>query len=566
MPEMLKFEHPKDQSNIIKVIGVGGGGSNAVTHMFEQGIKGVDFILCNTDSQALDTSPVTTKVHLGKRELGAGNIPAVGREAALATVDEFRELLEKHTKMLFITAGLGGGTGTGAAPVVAQVAHELDILTVGIVTLPFGFEGRKRRQQALEGLEELRKHVDTLLIISNDKLREEYGNMKLTEAFKRADDVLTTAAKGIAEIITVTGYINVDFEDVNTVMRQSGKAIMGSAKAEGENRALKAIEDAMRSPLLNDSNIAGAQNILLYITSGEDEVSLDEVLEITDYIQQTCGNTAEVIWGNGKDDTLGNNIAITIIATGFDNDDDIPVGMTQGRVSVTDLYGNQTNTRSTKPKEMGAKPASEGNVIRHKLHDDSAEESTEQTEKPIDTKKEEPQQKTIFSFVDKEERLEKKTKIHRLDEDKLEGEKPNDLNTEQRPTEAIHKVENKEEKSYQQASAKVTEAVSIRVSDSEQQGSLKTAEDKQKKEAGMPKEELDRNSMLRQSRLKAMSMKLHSSQGLEELERQPAYMRKGLKLDDPEQINPDKEVSRYSLKDQQSGLNSSNSFLHDNVD
>ncbi len=321
----------------------------------------------------------------------------MGREAALATVDEFRELLEKHTKMLFITAGLGGGTGTGAAPVVAQVAHELDILTVGIVTLPFGFEGRKRRQQALEGLEELRKHVDTLLIISNDKLREEYGNMKLTEAFKRADDVLTTAAKGIAEIITVTGYINVDFEDVNTVMRQSGKAIMGSAKAEGENRALKAIEDAMRSPLLNDSNIAGAQNILLYITSGEDEVSLDEVLEITDYIQQTCGNTAEVIWGgNGKDDTLGNNIAITIIATGFDNDDDIPVGMTQGRVSVTDLYGNQTNTRSTKPKEMGAKPASEGNVIRHKLHDDSAEESTEQTEKPIDTKKEEPQQKNHF--------------------------------------------------------------------------------------------------------------------------------------------------------------------------
>lgn len=566
MPEMLKFEHPKDQSNIIKVIGVGGGGSNAVTHMFEQGIKGVDFILCNTDSQALDTSPVTTKVHLGKRELGAGNIPAVGREAALATVDEFRELLEKHTKMLFITAGLGGGTGTGAAPVVAQVAHELDILTVGIVTLPFGFEGRKRRQQALEGLEELRKHVDTLLIISNDKLREEYGNMKLTEAFKRADDVLTTAAKGIAEIITVTGYINVDFEDVNTVMRQSGKAIMGSAKAEGENRALKAIEDAMRSPLLNDSNIAGAQNILLYITSGEDEVSLDEVLEITDYIQQTCGNTAEVIWGNGKDDTLGNNIAITIIATGFDNDDDIPVGMTQGRVSVTDLYGNQTNTRSTKPKEMGGKPVSEGNVIRHKLHDDAAEESTEQTEKPIDTKKEEPQQKTIFSFVDKEERLEKKTKIHRLEEDKPEGEKPDDLDTEQRPTEAIHKVENKEEKSYQQASAKASETVSISVSDSEQQGSLKTAENKQEKEAGMPKEELDRNSMLRQSRLKAMSMKLHSNQGLEELERQPAYMRKGLKLDDPEQINPDKEVSRYSLKDQQSGLNSSNSFLHDNVD
>jgi cell division protein FtsZ len=305
------------ESSFIKIIGVGGGGSNAVTHMYNLGIQGVDYCICNTDSQALDTSPVPVKVHLGKRELGPGNIPAVGREAALETVDEIKELLEHHTKMVFITAGMGGGTGTGAAPVVAQVAQELDILTVGIVTLPFGFEGRKRMQQALEGLEEMRKHVDTLLIISNDKLREEYGNMKLTEAFKRADDVLTTAAKGIAEIITVTGYINVDFEDVNTVMRRSGKAIMGSAKAEGENRALNAIEDAMRSPLLNDSNIAGAQNILLYITSGEDEVSLDEVLEITDYIQQTCGNTAEVIWGNGKDDTLGNNIAITIIATGF---------------------------------------------------------------------------------------------------------------------------------------------------------------------------------------------------------------------------------------------------------
>lgn len=563
---MLKFEHPKDQSNIIKVIGVGGGGSNAVTHMFQQGIKGVDFILCNTDSQALDTSPVPTKVHLGKRELGAGNIPAVGREAAMATVDEFRELLEKHTKMLFITAGLGGGTGTGAAPVVAQVARELDILTVGIVTLPFGFEGRKRRQQALEGLEELRKHVDTLLIISNDKLREEYGNMKLTEAFKRADDVLTTAAKGIAEIITVTGYINVDFEDVNTVMRKSGKAIMGSAKAEGENRALKAIDDAMRSPLLNDSNIAGAQNILLYITSGEDEVSLDEVLEITDFIQQTCGNTAEVIWGNGKDDSLGNNIAITIIATGFDNDDDIPVGMTQGRVSVTDLYGNQTNTRHALSKGTEAKPTSDGNVIRHKLHDDKPEEASELIEKPLESKKEEPQQKTIFSFVDKEERLEKKTKIHRLEEDKPEVKNSDEQSAELPSPEAIKKVEKKEEKSYQPASTKAPEPVSISVSDSEPREIFKKSEEKLEKEAGMPKEELDRNSMLRQSRLKAMSMKLHSSHGLEELERQPAYMRKGLKLDDPEQTNPDKEVSRYSLKDQQSGLNSSNSFLHDNVD
>ncbi|MDA3944404.1 MAG: cell division protein FtsZ [Bacteroidetes bacterium] len=567
MPEMLKFEHPKDQSNIIKVIGVGGGGSNAVTHMYEQGIKGVDFILCNTDSQALDTSPVATKIHLGKRELGAGNIPAVGREAALATVDEFRELLEPHTKMLFITAGMGGGTGTGAAPVVAQIAHELDILTVGIVTLPFGFEGRKRRQQALEGLEEMRKHVDTLLIISNDKLREEYGNMKLTEAFKRADDVLTIAAKGIAEIITVTGYINVDFEDVNTVMRHSGKAIMGSAKAEGENRSLKAIEDAMRSPLLNDSNIAGAQNILLYITSGEDEVSLDEVLEITDYIQQTCGNTAEVIWGNGKDDSLGNNIAITIIATGFDNDDDIPIGMTERKVSVTDLYGNKTVSRPSLSKDAAAKPVADGKVIRHHLHDDAKQNTaeTEQSAKEEKADTSEPQQKSIFSFVDSDENNEKPVKVHHLEEEKSEKKaiEPDRSNNEIQVK--ASKSEPKKDNSYQTVSSKDHDLISISVSDKKPQDDHMHNEAEAEKPQ-MPKEDLDRNSMMRQSRLKAMSMKLHSAQGLEELERQPAYLRRGTKLQDQEQTNPDKEVSRYSLKGEQNGLNSGNSFLHDNVD
>ena len=240
--DLIVFDPMEEMPNIIKVIGVGGGGSNAVTHMFTEGIEGVDFILCNTDHQALEKSPVAKKVHLGKRALGAGNVPAVGREAAMETTEELRELLSKDTKMLFITAGMGGGTGTGAAPVVASVARELNILTVGIVTLPFSFEGKRRQQQAIEGIAELRKHVDTLLVISNDKLRDEYGDMKLTQAFKKADDILKTAAKGIAEIITVTGYINVDFQDVNTVMRNSGKAIMGSGYAEGEDRAIKAVE------------------------------------------------------------------------------------------------------------------------------------------------------------------------------------------------------------------------------------------------------------------------------------------------------------------------------------
>ena len=564
MPEMLKFEHPKDQSNIIKVIGVGGGGSNAVTHMYHQGIKGVDFILCNTDSQALDTSPVPVKVHLGKRELGAGNIPAVGREAALETVDEIKELLEHHTKMLFITAGMGGGTGTGAAPVVAQVAHELDILTVGIVTLPFGFEGRKRRQQALEGLEEMRKHVDTLLIISNDKLREEYGNMKLTEAFKRADDVLTTAAKGIAEIITVTGYINVDFEDVNTVMRRSGKAIMGSAKAEGENRALNAIEDAMRSPLLNDSNIAGAQNILLYITSGEDEVSLDEVLEITDYIQQTCGNTAEVIWGNGKDDTLGNNIAITIIATGFDNEEDIPVGMSTRKVSVTDLYGTKTVSRTSAVAQTNRQNTeNDGKVIRHHLHEpDISEEETADNE---DLKKDQPKEQDIFSFIDEKPKTEPKVKVHKLEDEtpasnlEKEEELPftkDEVTTEMRRGNKPAEFNQEQAHRKSDVEAEVKEPTSIKVVTNEEV------------EQKMPADDIDRNSIIRQSRLKAMSMKLHTQQGLEELERQPAYLRRGTKLSEENTENPDKEVSRYELNSdgKQSGLSSGNSFLHDNVD
>lgn len=563
MPEMLKFEHPKDQSNIIKVIGVGGGGSNAVTHMYHQGIKGVDFILCNTDSQALDTSPVPVKVHLGKRELGAGNIPAVGREAALETVDEIKELLEHHTKMLFITAGMGGGTGTGAAPVVAQVAHELDILTVGIVTLPFGFEGRKRRQQALEGLEEMRKHVDTLLIISNDKLREEYGNMKLTEAFKRADDVLTTAAKGIAEIITVTGYINVDFEDVNTVMRRSGKAIMGSAKSEGENRALKAIEDAMRSPLLNDSNIAGAQNILLYITSGEDEVSLDEVLEITDYIQQTCGNTAEVIWGNGKDDSLGNNIAITIIATGFDNDEDIPIGLGARKVSVTDLYGNKTVSRSaTSLDSRNKSPDDDGKVIRHHLHEDEEKEAEIQDDTNNSESNAETVEHTIFSFIDEKPSPKPNVKVHSLDEDdSFEVKKHEELPFEdEKPIEVkrmdASNVKPDPDRPKSDSETGVKEQPAVKVVTSEEV------------EQKMPADDLDRNSMIRQSRLKAMSMKLHTPQGLEELERQPAYLRRGTKLSEDTSENPDKEVSRYELNSdgKQSGLSTGNSFLHDNVD
>ncbi len=318
--DMIKFDLPKEQPSIIKVIGVGGGGSNAVNHMFKQGIKGVDFVVCNTDQQALDRSPVPKKIVLGANLTegrGAGSIPEVGKNAAIENLEELKDILNSKTKMVFITAGMGGGTGTGAAPIIAKAAKELGILTVGIVTIPFHFEGRKRKSQADYGLEELKQSVDTLLVISNEKLRDMYGNLKLGEAFAQADNILTIAAKGIAEIITVSGYVNVDFEDVRTVMKDSGVAIMGSASASGPDRAVKAVQTALASPLLNDNNIEGASNILLYINSGSEEVTMDEVSEITDYIQNEAGLTAEIIWGNGYDEDLGDSITVTVIATGF---------------------------------------------------------------------------------------------------------------------------------------------------------------------------------------------------------------------------------------------------------
>jgi len=320
---IMNFNLPKEESSIIKVIGVGGGGSNAVNHMYKQGIRGVDFIVCNTDQQALDMSPVPKKIALGSsltEGRGAGAQAEVGRNAAIETLDEIKDVLGSNTKMVFITAGMGGGTGTGAAPVIAQAARELGILTVAIVTVPFAFEGKKRKVQADKGLDELKRNVDTVLVICNDKLREMYGNLKLSEAFNQADDILTIAAKGIAEIITVEGYVNVDFEDVRTVMTNSGVAIMGSANASGANRATEAVTRALASPLLNDNNIFGASNILLYISSGSEEVTMDEVTEITDFIQEEAGMTADIIWGNGFDETLGDTINVTVIATGFTND------------------------------------------------------------------------------------------------------------------------------------------------------------------------------------------------------------------------------------------------------
>jgi cell division protein FtsZ len=310
----------KEEGSIIKVIGVGGGGGNAVNHMLFEGITGVDFVICNTDAQALENSKVPVKIQLGQsltEGRGAGNKPEKGRESAIESLEEIKEVLNESTKMVFVTAGMGGGTGTGAAPIIAEAAKELNILTVGIVTIPFRFEGKTRISQALEGISNLEQHVDALLVINNEKLRTMYGDLKLSEAFMKADDVLSIAAKSIAEIITVHGYINVDFADVETVMRDSGVAVMGSAKASGEDRAIRAIEQALSSPLLNSNNISGARNILLNIISGVEEVSMSEISEITDYVNDIVGDDVSIIWGNGNSDKLGNELSVTIIATGF---------------------------------------------------------------------------------------------------------------------------------------------------------------------------------------------------------------------------------------------------------
>ena len=545
MTDLIKFDPMEEMPNIIKVIGVGGGGSNAVTHMFTEGIQGVDFILCNTDHQALEKSPVAMKVHLGKRALGAGNIPAVGREAAMETVDELRELLSKDTKMLFITAGMGGGTGAGAAPVVASIARELDILTVGIVTMPFTCEGKRRQQQALDGIAELRKHVDTLLVISNDKLRDEYGNMKLTQAFKKADDVLKTAAKGIAEIITVTGYVNVDFQDVNTVMRNSGKAIMGSGFAEGEDRAMRAVEEAVHSPLLDDSDIRGAKNILIYITSGTEEVSLDEVMDITQYVQDATGNCSEVIWGNGEDPSLGNGINVTLIATGFSHDAyEIREDDLQSR-KVHEMFEEATCPKTpardvaTVVDEIVSKPQEEIVVI-NKRKDEPGQTIEEKENKRVHTLYNDNKEDNDSAY-----RIESRNEIHTRRVVEPERKSDNVTQTSRVYNNPFNNSDDDEDfgiKSYVRDAADTQTVVRHEV----------------KKEQN---NQLSQQEALRRQRLSSLN-NFRSMSYIEELENQPAYKRKGLNIS---VNNEEQELSNYSFNKGR-GISENNSYLHDNVD
>ncbi len=545
---MMKFDLPTDQSSIIKVIGVGGGGSNAVNHMYRQGINGVDFIVCNTDKQALDISPVPYKIALGTtltEGRGAGSMPEVGKNAAIENIEELRSILGNSTKMVFITAGMGGGTGTGAAPVIASVAKDMGILTVGIVTVPFGFEGKKRRQQAEQGLEELKKHVDTLLIISNDKLREIYGNLKLTEAFGHADDILTTAAKGIADIITTTLHINTDFADIQTVMKDSGVAIMGSSWATGENRAIKAVEQALSSPLLNDSNISGARYVLLNITCGSEEITMDELGEITDYIQEAAGQTAELIKGYGIDDSLGDKVSVTIIATGF--------------TSKADLGYQAAN----KQKE----------VVRHVLTNDVAPVVT-----PIAEQIVEPVAAIVTPVVSP-----------LVEEPQLK------IEATQTPSEIINEVKNDvvsniQEEPYLKSSVEVSSSIELEitssivepqtnsyVSSTEMTSSIVNTLDNEVKNDSTNEEitlktfsaeEQQKKANERIAKLKQISFKIKTPQGLSDMESEPAYVRRNVNLSSVPHSS-ESNISRYTLTDgddNKAEIKPNNSFLHDNVD
>lgn len=386
----ISFDLPKNQSNVIKVIGVGGGGSNAINYMFQQGINGVDFVVCNTDSQALQNTSVPNKVQLGvslTEGLGAGANPDVGEKAAIESLDELQSMLDSNTKMVFITAGMGGGTGTGAAPVIAKLAKDMDILTVGIVTIPFQFEGKMRNEQAQRGVEKMRAHVDSLIMINNNKLREVYGNLGFKAGFSKADEVLATAAKGIAEVITHHYTQNIDLRDAKTVLSNSGTAIMGSSQASGATRASDAIMKALDSPLLNDNKISGAQNVLLLIVSGADEITLDEIGEINDHIQNEAGHNANIIMGVGEDDSLGDAIAVTVIATGFNAEQQHEIVNTEAKKIIhtledeqkaeRDLFSKQRTSpvNQVQEPETPPSPVSEKEpVVRHTLEQESSME------------------------------------------------------------------------------------------------------------------------------------------------------------------------------------------------
>lgn len=574
---MMQFELPKEKPSIIKVIGIGGGGSNAVNHMFRQGIRGVDFLICNTDHQAIEISPVPHKIQLGTsltEGRGAGSMPEVGKNAAIENLEDIRKALSPNTKMIFITAGMGGGTGTGAAPIIAGVAREMGILTVAIVTVPFAFEGKKRKSQAEAGIEELKKNVDTLLVICNDKLREIHGNLKLAEAFSFADNVLATAAKSIAEIISVTLHINVDFADVQTVMKDSGVAIMGSAVATGENRAIRAAELALDSPLLNDNNIEGARYILLNITSGHEEITMDEMGEITDYIQEQAGQSAEVIMGVGTDESLGDKICVTLIATGFKTREQVKSQKPVIEKVVHLLTPDVEPVAEVKKPEPTAKTSNEPFLIvneriqdekfieEEKVYEEEIPEPVFMMPMPVDDEKE----METEAFVFEEEEEDEKENVFKFDlitsdpvmETPKEEIKFDESKFEEVKDEKAKEVEEPQMELPQQPIFVLPAAEVVNTHEEKPVAAAPTED---------PHEDLFRRSRERILKLKEMSYRMNTPNGINDLEKEPAYKRRNIKLDDiPSSVSP--SISKYSLSEDQDKKVEirPNNFLHDRVD
>src|SRR6478736_4262179 len=540
-----KFDLPKHHKSIIKVIGVGGGGSNAVNHMYKQGIKDVEFVVANTDLQALNSSPVPNKLQLGAtltEGLGCGANPEVGRAAAIESKEQIREMLN-GTKMIFVTAGMGGGTGTGAAPVIAKIAKDMDILTVGIVTVPFGFEGKKKLAQAQLGVDALRASCDTVLVILNDKLREIYGNLAVGQAFAEADTVLTTAAKGIAEIITLAGYVNVDFQDVRTVMLNAGAAVMGSAETRGDNRAIKASQQALASPLLDSRDIMGAKKILLSIISGEEaELQMVELTTITEYIQLQAGDEAEVIFGHGVDSGLADRIRVTVIATGFVSEGKMSKKSEKKTLeldkSQIPLFGQPDNSVNQR-----------GSEIELKVKDGGDRPILQQPEKPVVQK---PVDKPIVQ---------------------RSGDKPILNRPEDRP---LEQEEVKEQRSYVFEFKPTTSDVSeekeehfLAEEDEFKVGNEIAADqiinDEGLMEIRKTKERLEQQAKERREKLKANKKQEMTKEEFNEKWTLPAYQRRGVKLDNDVPHSSEPFISRYNLNDD-NNLLGNNKFLHDNVD
>ncbi len=625
----ILFDMPKTQSNTIKVIGVGGGGSNAVNHMFTEQIKGVDFVICNTDSQALENSPIPNKIQLGANltsGLGAGANPEIGAQAAKESMQEIQQMLNTQTKMVFITAGMGGGTGTGAAPIIAKIAKDMDILTVGIVTMPFAFEGKRRTKQAQLGIDQLRQNVDSLIVINNNKLREVYGNLGFKAGFSKADEVLSTASRGIAEVITHHYKQNIDLHDAKTVLSNSGTAIMGSAKEEGTSRAKNAIVKALDSPLLNDNKITGAKNVLLLIVSGTNEVTLDEIGEINDYIQDEAGYDANIIMGIGEDENLGDAIAVTIVATGFAADQQSTITNTEVKKIVHTLESEQKATYNFGDQQITKSSAldqpltnSTPQKVIHVLEDTEPVQPKIDTNSPPNTPQNtvntfenvnvEPISVDDFVITDvtpKKEVVEKPKEIQTdlLFDLPLNTTEQNTINTPVAETTPNTPVTNVNDLQVHGAEEIVFEkkqpviekryvledfdvqptigkssviAAEKKATDDEVQFELKTkrtqaevndieTSSEEVSPLDLTISELQKRAEERRRKMKGFNYKFNDqmNKNIDEIERQPAYKRLGVNLD----TNAPLSTTKTSInKDNDSlGLNSNNSFLHDNVD